>query len=67
MTWWVLARAPGNSAAIMGMRSFVLTFVPAIATASSIFQWGKVKLLSQELLLPVERKNYIRQLARPLQ
>jgi hypothetical protein len=60
-SWWVLTKSPKPAAVMMGMTAFVLTFLPAIIAVAGVLQWRTFKL-SRELLLPVERKNYIRQL-----
>ena len=56
LSWWLLATSPKPAAATMGVTSFLLTFMPAVAAMGGISQWRMFKL-GHELLLPVERKN----------
>jgi hypothetical protein len=43
------------------MTSLALTIMPAMATAVGVLQWRTFKV-GRELLLPVQRKSYLRQL-----
>jgi hypothetical protein len=61
VSWWVQAKSPKPAAAMLGLTSLVLTFLPPILSALGVLQWRTFKL-RHELLLPVERKTYLRQL-----
>jgi hypothetical protein len=61
LSWWILTKTPNAIAAMMGMTSFALIFGPASIITVAVFQWRTFKLW-HELLLPVERTTYIRQL-----
>jgi hypothetical protein len=67
LVWWISTRtgkaaAPEIGAAReIGMASFVLTLMPTVAAIGGVFQWRNFNG-GQTLLLPVERKTYIRQL-----
>jgi hypothetical protein len=58
--WWAQAKEPEQATVTIGVISFVLTLMPAVATVG-ILQSRMLKL-GRELLLPVQRKSYIRQL-----
>jgi hypothetical protein len=60
MTWWILTKVPRRDVSIIAVPPLFLTFIPAITTVISVSQWGTVKRLSREMLLPVERKSCIR-------
>jgi hypothetical protein len=61
VSWWLQTKSPKPAAAMMGITSIVLTFVPPMLAVIGILQWRTFKL-NHESLLPVERKCYIRQL-----
>ncbi len=61
LTWWLATISPKPAAAMLAMTSLALAFIPAIIAAMGMLQWRPFKL-THELLLPVERKSYIRQL-----
>lgn len=59
--WWISTKTPQPAAAMLGITSIILTFPPTLAVAMGMLQWRTFKL-SRELLLPVARRDYIRQL-----
>ena len=61
LTWWLLTKEHNPAATMIGLTSFVLYIVPAIAAGFRIFEWQTFNP-GLALLLPVERKHYIRQL-----
>jgi hypothetical protein len=59
VNWWLAKHATRPEAAMAGIAFLCLTLLPFFTTAGGMFYWRK---MGHALLLPVERKSYIRQL-----
>ena len=60
VTWWITAKSFPNQSAQIGFVSMILNFLPMVATMTVIPR--RTGMFGRELLMPVDRKSYIRQL-----